>query len=455
MGSEWQLRSLEDCMDAIIDYRGKTPKKTSFGVPLITAKVIKNGAISPTSEFIAEADYEAWMRRGMPKPGDVVVTTEAPLGEVAQLDTRKIALAQRVIALRGKQGFLDNGYLKYLMSSEYVQHQLDGRATGTTVKGIKQSELRKVELRFPPYKEQVAIAHILGTLDNKIEMNRQMNATLEAMAQALFKSWFVDFDPVIDNALAAGNPIPEPLQARAAARQALGDQRKPLPEAVQQQFPSRFVFTEEMGWIPEGWRFGAILDQADLLSGGTPKTDMDEYWDGDIPWASAKDVSQCGDAFLIQTERRITQAGLDKSSTKLIDKLATVIVSRGATTGRLAMFGEVIAMNQTCYALRTKNKTPFFLYCHARNFISTLVSSAHGSVFDTITTSTFRSTDVLLPSVSAAECFDARIRPQFERLLSNLREVATLRLLRDTLLPKLLSGELRIPDAVELVREAS
>ena len=105
--------------------------------------------------------------------------------------------------------------------------------------------------------EQKAIAHILGTLDDKIELNRQMNATLEAMAQALFKSWFVDFDPVIDNALAAGNSIPEPLQAKAEVRAALGDQRKPLPEAIQKQFPSRFVFSEEMGWIPEGWEVNA------------------------------------------------------------------------------------------------------------------------------------------------------------------------------------------------------
>ena len=265
----WQEKPLEDCMGAIIDYRGKTPKKTSSGIPLITAKIVKNGAIQSVTEFIAEEDYESWMRRGMPQPGDVVMTTEAPLGEVAQLDNRKVALAQRIITLRGKKNFLDNRFLKYLISSQYVQHQLDGRGTGTTVRGIKQSELRRVNLRFPTYLEQKAIAHILGSLDDKMELNRQMNETLEKMAQALFKSWFVDFDPVIDNALAAGNEIPETLQLKAAARQALSQQSsddKLLPNDIRQQFPSTFEFSETMGWIPEGWEAASFSRIAALNS---------------------------------------------------------------------------------------------------------------------------------------------------------------------------------------------
>lgn len=119
--SDWRVFQLEDCMDAIIDYRGKSPNKTTSGVPLITAKVIKNGRIEQPDEFIAEEDYEAWMSRGLPRAGDVVMTTEAPLGEVAQLDGRKVALAQRIITLRGKQGVLDQDFLKYLLQSQQVQ----------------------------------------------------------------------------------------------------------------------------------------------------------------------------------------------------------------------------------------------------------------------------------------------------------------------------------------------
>src|SRR3989442_8805516 len=133
MASEWAVRSLEDCMEALIDYRGKTPEKASIGVPLITAKIVKGGRIEKPDEFIAVDDYEPWMRRGIPKAGDVVITTEAPLGEVAQLGAERIVLAQRLIALRGKPGLLDNGFLKFLLQSEDVQDQLRARASGTTV----------------------------------------------------------------------------------------------------------------------------------------------------------------------------------------------------------------------------------------------------------------------------------------------------------------------------------
>ena len=182
MAGEWKSYPLEDCMEAIIDYRGKTPQKTTSGIPLITAKRIKKGQILPPQEYISTAEYDSWMRRGIPKPGDIVMTTEAPLGEIAQLDNQKVALAQRIITLRGKEGLLDNSFLKYLMQSSNIQNQLKARATGTTVVGIKQKELRKLSLLIPAIEEQKRIAHILGSLDDKIEINRKMNETLEAMA---------------------------------------------------------------------------------------------------------------------------------------------------------------------------------------------------------------------------------------------------------------------------------
>ena len=154
---------------------------------------------------------------------------------------------------------------------------------------------------------------MLGALDDKIELNRRINATLEATARALFQSWFVDFDPV--HAKLDGRQPPS------------------LDIATAALFPSEFE-NSELGQIPKGWAVGSILCQADLLSGGTPKTDVPEFWDGDISWASAKDVSQCGEAFLVSTERTITKRGVEESSTKIIPALTTVVVARGATTGR-------------------------------------------------------------------------------------------------------------------------
>jgi Restriction endonuclease S subunits len=176
------------------------------------------------------------MRRGIPEAGDVVITTEAPLGDVAQLPKGKVALAQRVITLRGKKGLVDNTFLKYLLLSRPFQEDLEARATGTTVVGIKQSVLRKIDLNFPPFLDQHAIAHILGALDDKIELNRKTNETLEAMAKALFKSWFVDFDPV--RAKAEGRP-------------------SGLPAEISDLFPDSFE-DSELGEIPGGWEVGGL-----------------------------------------------------------------------------------------------------------------------------------------------------------------------------------------------------
>ena len=227
-----------------------------------------------------------------------------------------------------------------------------------------------------------------------------MNETLEAIARAIFKSWFVDFDPV---------------HAKAEGRDT------GLPPHIADLFPDSFE-DSELGEIPSGWRVDSVLEVADLLSGGTPKTSIDEYWQGDIAWASAKDVSQCSDVFLVDTERTITKRGLDESSTQLIPRMATVIVARGATTGRMVLFGRNMAMNQTCYALASES-TPLFIHCLLRNRIDSLVHSAHGSVFDTITTSTFKTSNVLIPPTGLRRAFETAVSPLFGRILSFYKAV--------------------------------
>ncbi len=207
---------LENLLDKLIDYRGKTPKKTLSGIPLVTAKIVKNGTIKGYTEYIADEDYEKWMVRGFPKVGDVILTTEAPLGEVALLKEEKVALAQRIVCLRGKDNVLDNTYLKYYLQSSKGQKSLSARESGTTVTGIKQAELRRVDIEYPTYEDQRRIASILSSLDRKIELNNKINADLEEMAQAIFKNCFVDFEPFKDG---------------------------------------KFV-NSELGMIPEGWKVG-------------------------------------------------------------------------------------------------------------------------------------------------------------------------------------------------------
>ena len=190
--SEWKEYILEDVIEKFIDYRGKTPKKTKTGIPLVTAKIVKSGRILEPNEFIAEDAYDSWMTRGLPEIDDVVLTTEAPLGEIALIKDKNVALAQRIITLRGNKDFVHNPFLKYYFQSATGQYELESRASGTTVFGIKAAVLKKVPVTLPPLHEQKAIASVLSSLDDKIDLLHRQNKTLEAMAETLFRQWFVE-----------------------------------------------------------------------------------------------------------------------------------------------------------------------------------------------------------------------------------------------------------------------
>jgi len=430
MADEWTVRPLEECIAALIDYRGKTPQKVSFGIPLITAKVVKAGRIETPDEFISVDDYEPWMRRGIPEAGDVLITTEAPLGEVAQLGSERVALAQRLIAIRGKQGVLDNGFLKFLLQSADVQDQLRARASGTTVLGIKQSELRKVLLTLPTVEEQRAIAHILGTLDDKIELNRQMNETLETMARVLFKSWFENFDPVRAKAEGRDSSLPGPLA---------------------DLFPDSFE-DSELGEIPKGWEVKRFADTIDIIGGGTPKTSVAEYWDGEIPWFSVVDAPSNSDVWVTDTAKKITHEAVRNSSTRVLAVGTTIISARG-TVGRVALVAVPMAMNQSCYGLRGKvGAHGFFTYYATRALVTRLQQHAHGSVFDTITQDTLAGVALASPPAKLIEAFEAHVAPILERIRASLFDTRSLATLRDTLLPKLITGELRLAELAEFIK---
>lgn len=193
--TDFDTITIEEATDRLIDYRGKTPPKTDSGVRLITAKVVKGGQIlEEPAEFIAEDFYDEWMRRGLPQKLDVLITTEAPLGELTILrSTEKIALAQRIILLRAKSGHVDPVFLFYALQSDFGQGELKARGSGTTVLGIKQSELRKVRIPIFPLPVQRRIAGILSAYDELMENSQRRIRLLEAMARALYREWFVHF----------------------------------------------------------------------------------------------------------------------------------------------------------------------------------------------------------------------------------------------------------------------
>ena len=419
----WKLRSVEDSMKAIIDYRGKTPRKTSSGVPLITAKIVKDGRIMTPTEFIAAEGYDSWMNRGLPEPGDVVMTTEAPLGEIAQLDNRKVALGQRLITLRGKPDVLNNTYLKFAMQAAFVQNQLKARSTGTTVLGISQRELREVEIPLPPLSEQHRIAHILGTLDDKIELNRQVNETLEATARAIFKSWFVDFDPV----------------------KAKMEGREPpfMDTETAELFPSAFQ-ESTLGKISKGWKVGTLGEIAENVRRSVKASEIDandcfiglehiprrnitlSQWETDAEVQSNKYRFRKGEILFGKLNPHFHKAGVAP-----IDGVCStdILVIQPID---IEWFGVVLGL------------------ISSDNFFAYTTACAKGTTLPRTNWKDMSNYKTVLPTVEIAHKYTEFIQPIINKIIENIHQSRTLAQTRDTLLPKLLSGEIRIDDANEI-----
>ena len=376
---EWKQYRLIDVLDTLIDYRGKTPKKTMFGIPLITAKIIKNGRIETPTEFISVDDYDSWMVRGFPMIGDVVLTTEAPLGEVAQLDDANIALAQRVVTLRGKSDVLDNTYLKYYFLSNVGHQRLKARETGTTVTGIKQSELREVLVDVPPYEIQVRISNILKSLDDKIEVNRKINENLEQQAQALFKSWFVDFEP----------------------------------------FKNGEFVESEFGMIPKGWRVGNLGDLLEIKYG----KDHKKLADGKVPVYGS--------------------GGLMRRVDKTLYIGESVLIPRKGTLNNVMYVNEGFWTVDTMFYTIPKIEH-IALFCYLLLSGKDLASMNAGSAVPSMTTEILNSMPVVIPQKNIVNEFDSVVSSYFRKIESNNQESRRLAELRDTLLPKLMSGELKV-----------
>lgn len=444
MASEWYTATVAELQRKGVllvedgnhgEYRPRPDEFVQSGIPFVRPDDLKDGRVDLSKcDKINEQAFTR-IRKGVGRQRDVLLTHRATVGRLAWIgeDAPTFVANPGVTVWRStRHDILDDRYLYYFMHSNMFMSQLWAEAGGTdTFPYVSLTQQRSLEISFPGITQQRAIASILGALDDKIELNRKMNATLEAIARAIFKSWFVDFDPV---------------RAKAEGRRPEG-----MDDGTAALFPDRFG---EDG-LPEGWGLGSPLELATLISGGTPRTSEPTFWDGTILWASAKDVSQCQGPFLLSTERTITQRGLIESSTKIIPVFSTVVVARGATTGRFCILGADMAMNQTCYALRSRDRTDFFLFCWLAEFVRTLVHAAHGSVFDTITTRTFETASVIIPDRQTRKAFEAIVSDLFRRILVCAEESKTLAQARDTLLPRLISGRLRITDAERIVEAAS
>ena len=368
-----------------IDYRGKTPPKTTLGIPLVTAKIIKNGVIQEPQEFIDESFYEEWMRRGIPKKGDVIFTTEAPLGEVAKIRTdEKLAFAQRVIILEPNEEVLDSDYLFYAMQDRVLKGRIEARSSGTTAIGIKAKELKQVEIDLPSIEIQKKIGKVLSAMDDKIAVNNDINKNLEEQAKAIF-----------DRMISSSNSPYCTLSEIAE----LNPKRTISKGTVARRIDMAQLSTSTS--FPNGWEYKPF-------NGGR------RFCNGDTLLA------------------RITPC-LENGKTAYINFLDDDEVAFGSTE-------YVVIRSKTSYPAE-------FFYCLARYpaFVDYAVKNMNGSSGrQRVSAETVGKYE--LPRLTDSELSEfASVVPQmFDVCCNNALENIRLANLRDTLLPRLMSGEIDV-----------
>ena len=400
-------------------------------------------------EYVPENIFPK-ISRYIVEENDVIISIVGTVGLVSIIDKyfHKASQTENCAKLSGLSE-VDAKYLYYYLISPCGQQEISTYTVGAVQPKLPLYGIESISVPWFKESKRAEIAHILGSLDDKIELNRQMNETLEAMAQALFKSWFVDFDPVIDNALVAGNAIPDEFAERAEQRKAI--EKKEYSE-IQKLFPDEFEFTEEMGWIPLGWAVSNVGTEFNTVGGGTPSTKNSDFWEnGDISWTTPKDLSGNQSKILLNTDRKITELGLNKISSGLLP-MDTVLMSSRAPVGYLALAKVPVAINQGYIALKCeKILTPEFAIQWADSAMDEIKQRAGGTTFAEISKTNFRGIPILVPSQKIIDAYSRDVKDLYNQITSRIENINTLAKLRDTLLPKLMSGELRIADAEALV----
>jgi len=364
----------------------KCPEYYGGNIPWLNTKEVNFRVIESTENYITELGLGNSSAKWIEANSIIVAMYGATAGKCA-LTKIPLTTNQACCNITIDQKIADYKYIYYTLVDSYSE--LENMATGAAQQNLNAGMIAEFSILLPPLPEQKAIASVLSSLDDKIDLLHRQNKTLESMAETLFRQWFVE-------------------------------------EA------------------DEGWEEGSLLNLIELIGGGTPKTDNPEYWDGGIPWLAGGDISSNHKSFIQTAQKTISELGLNNSSAKLLPKYSTVISARG-TVGKYCLLSEPMAFSQSNYGIVPRiDNCFFFTYLLINYVVEELQSSAYGSVFDTITTNTFRDLKIGIPTESTVRKFEATVVPYFDKLLQNKIQIRTLESLRDTLLPKLMSGEIRV-----------
>ncbi len=419
--NDWGVRTLNDCLEKIIDHRGLTPLKlggkwANTGLRAISARNVKDGRLiaQDSINFVDNQLYKKWMPDEIERD-DILLTSEGPLGEcMIWKSTEKIVISQRIFGLRAKKSIIFPDFLYWYIRSNIFQHELLSRQTGTTVQGIRQSELQQTQVRVPSFSEQKNIAKILTDLENKIECNIKTNELLEAICQAIFKHWFIDFE------------FPD-------------EQGSPCKSSGGKMVDS------ELGAIPEGWNITTISEISEVRIGRTPPRKESNWFSlaEGVKWASIKDLGSA-EIFILNTSERLTEEAVKKFKVPII-KEGTIMLSFKLTLGRVAIASEDMVSNEAIahFNLKKVSMVTSYLFGYLNNYDYNLLGST-SSIATAINSDNIRTMKILVPPKYLQVLYDEILNPLFRKVKQNVLESKKIEDIRDLLLPKLMSGKIRV-----------
>lgn len=403
--SEWRSVKLSDISFITM---GQSPKSEFYnshgdGVPFMQGR---------TTFGYKYHGIDTWCTKPtrMADKNSILMSVRAPVGDV-NIATQDLCIGRGLAALNMKNG--NNEFLYYLLLHE--KQNLISRETGTVFGSINKAGLENLEITIPDDNEQRAIANILSSLDEKIELNNQMNETLEEMAQALFKRWFVDFE--------FPNEDGQPYKSSGG-------------EMVE----------SELGIIPKGWNIKKIIDISKQIgSGGTPSRKKVEYYGDEVLWLKTKELD---DTYIFDTEEKITSIGLKESSAKIYPRNTIMIAMYGATVGKLGIISKELSFNQATCGIIVNDELPSheYLFQWLKYNRDSIINLATGSAQQNLSVSVIKNIQLLCPNKNIVTLYKGLIEPIFKYKEKIQYENSSLKELRDTLLPKLMSGEIRVSD---------
>ena len=398
---------ITELLEFIVDNRGKTVPTAESGHILIATNCVRNESLYPKYEkvrYLSQDTYDNFFR-AHPIPGDILFVNKGTPGRVCLVpDPIDFCIAQDMIALRVDKSKVDNHYLLAVLRSPQIQRHIYNISVGDVIPHFKKQFMDTILIPMPPMNLQKKIGNYYYEMSEKIETNNKINAKLEEMAQAIFKDWFVDFTPFKDG---------------------------------------KFV-DSELGMIPEGWRVGTLSELGDIIGGSTPSKAKEEYYtDNGIAWITPKDLSNRPTRFTSKGEIDITEAGYKSTSTKLMPR-GTVLFSSRAPIGYLTIAKNEVCTNQGFKSVIPKQAGTCFLYCFLKAATPEIENRASGSTFKEVSGALMKTIPLIIPPKDRLDSFEEKIKPLFDRIESLEEENQRLTSLRDTLLPKLVSGEIEI-----------